>query len=241
MIREALLWLEDKVTKAQEKEQIKIHDDIYTEKKLSLVLPHVNKCKTLEFNNLSMLITNIKNELKNQHRLPLILNVSEQSVKTYTSYDINKEREIPFIAVSNSPEIIFNRYIFNEEMIIQLLTCFDDTPNRNNLIKLLSTLSQDQKITFEDDGFTQKVTAKEGVSLQTEVVISPLVKLVPQRTFFEVKQPEQMFLIRVDKRGQVALFDAAGGSWKALCQASIIEYLKAQFEKEIEDKLIIIG
>lgn len=242
MIREAMLWIESKVLDAQKKDEIKIGKDTYTEKDLNIVLPHVNKCRTLSVNNLSMLITNVKNELKDDtHNLPLILNVEEKRVACLTSYDVNKERQTPFVADAVVPRIDFNQYISVEQMIIQLQTCFKDNDNKVNLISMISKLSKENKVEMEDDGISQRVVAQEGVSTKSYVTLPPLVKLIPQRTFYEVEQPEQTFLLRIDNNCRVALFDADGGAWTYQCQQSIISYLKEQLASEIEAKKVIVG
>lgn len=189
-----------------------------------------------------MLITNVKNELKDDtHDLPLILNVDEKRVTCLTSYDVNKERQIPFVANAEVPEINFNQYISVEQMIIQLQTCFKESENKSNLISMISKLSKDSSVEMEDDGLTQRVVSQEGVSVKGKVTLPPLVKLIPQRTFYEVDQPEQMFLLRIDSNCRVALFDADGGSWTYQCQQSIIRYLKEQLQQEVENKKVIIG
>ncbi|MEF9967659.1 MAG: hypothetical protein RR766_04025 [Longicatena sp.] len=242
MIKEAMQWIESKVLEAQKKDQIKIGDDTYTEKDLKLVLPHVDRCDTLRLNNLSMLITNVKNELKDDiHDLPLILNVEETKVTCLTSYDIKKGRQTPFVANAELPRIDFNQYMPVEQMIIQLQTCFKENDNKSKLIELISKLSKDTTVELCDDGISQKVVAKEGVSTNSYVTLPPLVKLIPQRTFYEVNQPEQTFLLRIDNNCRVALFDADGGAWTYQCQQSIISYLKEQLASEIEAEKVIVG
>lgn len=242
MIREAMLWIESKVLEAQKKDEIKIGNDTYTEKDLTLVMPHVNKCKTLSVNNLSMLITNVKNELKDEiHDLPLILNVEETKVTCLTSYDVNKDRQTPFVANAEVPRIDFNQYMSVEQMIIQLQTCFLESDNKTKLIELISKLSKDTTVELCDDGISQKVVAKEGVSTKSYATLPPLVKLIPQRTFYEVEQPEQTFLLRIDNNCRVALFDADGGAWTYKCQQSIIKYLYEVLEEELIEGKVIIG
>lgn len=242
MIREAMLWIERKVLEAQKKDEIKIGNDTYTEKDLTLVLPHVSKCKTLNVNNLSMLVTNIKNEIKDGvHDLPLVLNVDEKRVTCLTSYDVNKDRQIPFVAEAQVPNIRFNDFISVEQMIIQLQTCFLESDNKTKLIELISKLSKDTSVELCDDGISQTVVAKEGVSTKSYATLPPLVKLIPQRTFYEVEQPEQLFLLRVDNNCRVSLFDADGGAWTYQCQQSIISYLHKRFENEIEAGKVIVG
>ena len=81
----------------------------------------------------------------------------------------------------------------------------------------------------------------QGVSVKGTIAVPPLVKLIPFRTFYEVVQPEQMFLFRIDKNMNVALFDADGGAWKASCQCEIKKYLIDYLYAEIEDGKVIVG
>ncbi len=242
MIREAMQYLIDLAEEHNKVLETKINGSIYTERNLKRIDEYFPQCDCMELKNLNALIQNIRTNLqKDYHNLPLILNVSENQIDVWSSYDQNKNREHIFRTKAQVPTIDFNHYMSVENMIIQLQTCFLESENKSNLIGLISRLSKKQEISLEDDGITQRVTATEGVATVAQVSIPPLVKLTPQRTFYEVIQPEQLFLFRVDKNCNVALFDAAGGAWKYLCQLSIIDYLKFELTKEIEDGKVIIG
>lgn len=242
MLREAINYLVDLGKLNEEIDTIEINGRIYTERNLKEVKVETPRCRCFEFTNLTALIENIKLHIeKGYHELPLIVKVEENEVHVLSSYDKEKVRENIFLSRAEVPSISFGRYISVEEMIIQLQTCFKDNDNKTNLIKLISKLSKDQKITVEDDGITQKVVASEGVSTVANVTVPPLVKLIPQRTFYEVEQPEQIFLFRVDKNCNVALFDAAGDVWKYQCQEAIRAYLIKQLNNEYVDGKVVIG
>lgn len=242
MIKEAIQYIEHLVEEKNKVLTTEIAGRIYTERNLKRIDEFVPQCSCMELKNLTALIENVKVDLKNNyHNLPLFLDVSEKQVDVWSSYDINANREHIFRVKAQTPDIDFNHYVSVENMIIQLQTCFWDTENKSKLIELISKLSKNQQISIEDDGITQRVTTKEGVATVAQVSIPPLVKLIPQRTFYEVGQPEQLFLLRVDKNCNVALFDAAGGAWKYQCQSEIREYLKKEFEEEIKDGKVIVG
>ena len=93
------------------------------------------------------------------------------------------------------------------------------------LLDLLSRMSTDSVVTTKDNGVTQTVEAKTGVSLKQNVEINPRVKLQPFRTFLEVEQPESEYLLRVDEEGRIGLFEADGGVWKLEAKRNVKAYL----------------
>lgn len=219
---------------------IDIEGTTYTELALSPIKERIPRCDRMDFCNLEMLIENIKTEL-DDHNLPLRVLVKEREVNVYSSYDRYKDREHIFRSTAQAPNIEFNQYMSVEAMIIMLQTNFAESENRNNLIQLISRISSENKIEMTDDGMGQKVAVTQGVSVKGTVTVPPLVKLIPFRTFYEVDQPEQMFLFRIDKNMNVALFDADGGAWKASCQLEIKKYLIDYLYAEIEDGKVIVG
>ena len=53
-------------------------------------------------------------------------------------------------------------------------------------------------VTTRDNGVSQEVEARQGVSLKALVQVKPRVALRPFRTFLEVEQPVSEFLLRLD-------------------------------------------
>lgn len=240
MLKEAIEKIQELVESRNKVKTIDIEGTTYTELALSPIKERIPHCDRMDFCNLEMLVENIRTEL-NDHILPLRVLVKEREVNVYSSYDRYKDREHIFRAIAQAPEIEFNRYMSVEAMIIMLQTNFVDTENRNNLIQLISRISSENKIEMTDDGMGQKVAVTQGVSVKGTVTVPPLVKLIPFRTFYEVNQPVQTFLFRIDKNMNVALFDADGGAWKASCQDKVKEYLIECFFDEIEEGKVIVG
>lgn len=241
MIKEAIVQLLDLFDKSRVVNQIEIYGRKYVDKDLRRIDEFVPKREAVTVKSLSSLIYNLKQKEIHPEAvvLPLRIIVSEQKVTVLSSLDVNKDRETLYIAQAQVPDITFNRFISVEEMIIQLQTCFEESLNKSNLIALISKLSNDTSISLDDDGITQKMTVTQGI--KTTIQLPPLVKLIPIRTFYEVKQPEQLFLLRIDKSGAVALFDAAGGRWKHDCQLVITDYLINKFLEEIEAGDVVVG
>lgn len=46
------------------------------------------------------------------------------------------------------------------------------------------------------------------------------------RTFLEVEQPESQFLLRLNEKGEVGLFEADGGMWKLAAKKNVSTYLE---------------
>jgi len=241
MIKEAILQLLELFDESRKVNQIEIHGRQYVDKGLTRIDEYIPKRREVVVKSLLSLVSNLKQQEidKDDVVLPLRIIVSEKRVVVLSSLDVNKERETLYVAEAQVPEIKFDRFISVEEMIIQLQTCFEESINKSNLISLISKLSNDTSISLDDDGVTQKMTVTQGI--KTTVQLPPLVKLTPTRTFYEVKQPEQLFLLRINKDGLVALFDAAGGRWKHDCQIAISDFLFAEFEEEIINGKVVVG
>ncbi len=242
MIRDAIQKIQDLVLENKKELKVDINGDIYTERKLERVDKYIPKRNHMRLSNLTSLVEMIKRDLKDDNTdLPLRLIVKEKEVNVYSSLDVNKDREQLYNVIAQVADINFNNHLSVEEMIIQLQTNFEDTDNKSKLINKISKLSQGVSVEVADDGISQSVVQKTGVTTTETVDLQPLVRLIPKRTFHECKQPEQLFLLRINKHMQIALFDAAGGIWKHHCQESIREYLKEQLNEEIASEKVIVG
>ena len=129
-------------------------------------------------------------------------------------------------------EYPFGRYMPQEEFIIALMTRFVRSKMVEDIMAVAGNLSSDTSLAVEDDGFTQRLNVKSGVSRKSEVIIENPVTLQPYRTFIEVDQPECQMVLRFkkDREGvpQCALFEADGGQWKNIAANNIATWLKEQ-------------
>lgn len=119
------------------------------------------------------------------------------------------------------------RFFDQEQFIIQLLSRFADSPARAELLKLVGSVKSGETTTSDDDGFSQNVEVKAGVTLVKEVALKNLWKLQPFKTFPEVEQPEVNYILRVQKGDtpKFALFEADGGLWKIKATSAVREWL----------------
>lgn len=140
-------------------------------------------------------------------------------------------------ALKPDREFRFNAFMPQEDFNIALRTMFSETPELNDLVKLAGNLSSKAEVGQEDDGFTQRVTAKAGVHMVSSVVVKPRVTLKPIRTFLEVEQPDGDFIFRVKFEegvgNQCALFEADGGRWRIVAMAIISKWLHQQISTSL--------
>ena len=129
----------------------------------------------------------------------------------------------------------FGHFMPQEEFIIKLHSLFErkEGDDFDYVSTVVSKIQQTNSAKTEDDGITQHVTVKKGVSgaLVGKETIKPIVTLSPYRTFREIKQPESRFLLRINCDSavpEVALFEADGGQWRNEARIGIAEYLKSK-------------
>lgn len=116
----------------------------------------------------------------------------------------------------------FNQFRFGqwhdqEAFAIALMSLFSDSPDRDYVLKMASTLTNESTSISEDDGVSQKATVKAGLRTKENVTLKPRVDLAPYRTFPEVDQPISQFIFRARMTGDtpaLMLVEADGGRWK---------------------------
>ena len=197
----------------------------YTDKDLEVI--ELPKVSTIKVSTLSSLVKLLKLE-KFAFVSPILVQI-ENPVRIFVHCGINdadRNRECPYIAEFCPVGFDFGRWMSYEQMMIALKSKFVETPELLEVVKLLGTITEENNMKIEDDGFTQTVTVKKGIALKDNKVINPRVTLIPYSTFNEVEQPKREFLLRLNGCGEVALFEADGGAWKLEACESIANYLK---------------
>lgn len=145
------------------------------------------------------------------------------------------ERTEHIIANYDEPCKELNEFIGQERFIIKLATLFVPSDERDKIIKMISSVSENNIRTTEDNGISQTVTTKAGVSMLNEQKLPSVVSLWAFRTFTEVTQPKSLFLLRAKKGHEslsYALFEADGGEWKNTAISIIKEWLIDALEKK---------
>jgi len=127
----------------------------------------------------------------------------------------------------------FNTWHPLEDFIIQLLSMFDETDDRDLIIETLSNLANESVATVVDNKATQVLQVKTGLTTKANVEIKNPVILKPFRTFREVAQPQSNFILRYRTQGneiRASLWEADGGAW----QLGAIANIKAWLAREVD-------
>lgn len=206
----------------------------------SLELPKPEKVNTRSLNALVVLI---KSEVDSQTENPPLY----VSCNTYSGVEVfttpNPEDELhrwqPYHATaSDLPPLVEDaRWSFDEAMI-KLRSMFQRVPEgeKNDvdyILDLLSHMSFDQSVKSDDNGITQTVQVRKGVSFVENKAVRPIVTLAPYRTFQEVEQPESEFVFRVYDDRSISLTAADGGMWKLAARDAVKHYLEIALCDEI--------
>jgi len=128
-----------------------------------------------------------------------------------------------------------------ESAIIELRSRFVSNAGTEYLLDLLSRMETENGVTVKDNGVAQTVETRKGASLKQVEPVRPRVALRPYRTFQEVEQPESEFLLRVNGKGEVGLFEADGGMWKLKARETIKVFLEEQLSDLVESEDVYIA
>lgn len=153
----------------------------------------------------------------------------------------NREAYVEATA-TNLTDNFLGTFMAHETFIVGLQTRFIVDENCRAVLKLIGNIKSEKVATSADDGYTQTVSAKAGVVLQTEASVPNPVGLTPFRTFREVRQPSSLFVLRA-KQGhagglpEVGLFEADGGAWRLDAVEAVYGWLK----HELPDTVAVLG
>jgi len=130
------------------------------------------------------------------------------------------------------PAFPFGSFREQEAFLIGLQTLFVRTAILEDLLRICGVATADEIRMAEDDGVTQTLTAKAGITFKDRVQLPSPVTLQPFRTFREVEQPPSPFILRARRSPagglELALFEADGGAWKLEALERVKKYLREQ-------------
>lgn len=130
----------------------------------------------------------------------------------------------------NGGKFPFGQYQEQEDFIISTQACFVPSDQRASLLAFVGNLRDEAVDNRADDGVTQTVTVRRGISMVTPEKVPNPVTLAPYRTFPEIAQPSSPFILRVRKGCEVALYQTADFEWELKAIQAISDYLKAKIK-----------
>jgi hypothetical protein len=134
----------------------------------------------------------------------------------------------------------YGNWFEQDEFIISLNTHFVETATRQELLRTVASIAVNAEGGVSDSGVSQTVSVKSGARLLTEKEVPPCWDLQPWCTFREIDQPVRKCLLRLDKSGTLALYDASGGAWEIEAREKIAGYLRGALNETVETGINIL-
>lgn len=197
------------------------------------VLRNVNRYDRLLFNTLHSLVSFVNENTQGINLEGAICVVNEDlSVSVLSAPSSVDLKRTELVIAENTPRTLeFNTFHASELFNILLQTRCIYTEEAMDLFGITSKLIMEDNVNLSDDGMSQKVTIKKGMSaasIMSEVIKSRW-KLAPYRIFPECDQPVSEFLVRLkgDKENgaYIGLWETDGGMWKVQAKQIIVNKL----------------
>lgn len=193
--------------------------------------------ETIKLSSLTSLVSYIKSGDGFEYELVTVV-VSSSSEVVVKSKLFGHWKQTETIAVAEKEFIdrynFYGKYYSIEEFKIKLMTCFKESQDSRKIISLISKVIDSNLKNIDDDGITQSITIKSGITMIGDEKLPPIVTLIPYCTFSEIEQPERKFLLRGKKSGeelQYAIFEADGREWDYKVRDEIREYLELNLDE----------
>ena len=203
----------------------------YSSEALKRIDPPKYKPEPITVTGLDSICKLVQNEAKAVGRKIFVRIAAYNKVSVFSTYDDQYERSYLYRCEADTPNVTVDRFLDYEKAVIELRSLYIPNEGSEYLLKLLGSITSESKVTSSDNGVTQTVEAKSGISLLQNVQVRSRVNLRPFRTFIEVDQPESEFLLRISGDGKIGLYEADGGVWKLEATRNVATY----FEKELKD------
>ncbi|WP_227394212.1 hypothetical protein [Jeotgalibacillus aurantiacus] len=233
MLKEAMEFI---ISKAGHK--VSEHNgQVYSTERMHLIKRP--KAAPLVINTLKGVVDYIDENVDRESNLIIHIKNPEE-VEILKQLNDDREREVLISSVAWLPEFTFDRFYDSETFNIKLQSCFVQNEERDLALKVVGNIKQEAVKTVGDDGVSQSVVAKTGVSTVENVKVPNPITLAPRRTFVEIEQPESKFIFRMKDGPTCALFEADGGAWKHEAMKNIREYLEEELKGTMDDGGVMI-
>jgi len=237
MLKEALAYL----VSLNSNKTYNINGETYSDHELIRIDPHINRAEKIAVNGLDSIVKLIKAEYKSVNRQkPLFVRaVSPRKVEVFSALDVVSHREYLYEAICDAPDFKAG-WCSYEDFVIILRSAFIPNDGTEYLFDLLSRVSKNGSVSSDDNGIFQNVTVRQGISVGTPEQDKPRIPLIPYRTFSEIEQPESEFILRVNGKANIGLFEADGAMWKITAKKRICAYFETALKEEIAEGKIVV-
>lgn len=232
-IKQAIEFITGLAVKAEKPEQIEINGKTYCTKDLRRY-GKADMAEPIKATTLTSLVDYIKESREELRERMIIQVVDPETVLLYSGLLEERDRETLFRVDALLPRFKYECEYEQEPFLISVQACFAPSEHREAVTILASNIVNAKQETFSDDGVTQQVVIKTGITMKENALVPNPVTLIPYRTFLEVEQPKSEFIFRVSEgRGGVPVFKlvaADGGLWKSQAMDNVKQYLMKALE-----------
>jgi hypothetical protein len=218
----------------------------YSDKNLNLIYPPAPKsveCRTLQ-GLVDLYAGELDDAMSKGDLLAHITSPTTVELVSRESDDCGRRRVWAEAKYPGCKSFPFGAWLDPESFIIAAQQHFQRVKIENDdgtfakdldyVLKCASQISAEAGTSYEDDGITQKVAMRSGVTLKTTDTLRPIVSLAPYRTFAEIDQVLSTFVFRARVQGatvNLALFEGDGGRWQLAAVDAIAKWLEPKIPK----------
>lgn len=219
---------------------VEVEGAVYSNQQLIHIQDKKHMPHCIDLTGLDSICKMVRNEAKHIG-LQIFIQVKDyKSVTVFTALDEDEDRLYLYKCVADTPTVTTDRFMPYEKAVIELRSLYIPNNGTEYLLQLLSSISNESKVTSSDNGVTQQVEARSGIALSSMVKVEPRVTLQPFRTFIEVGQPASEFLLRINERGEIGFFPADGGVWKLEATRNVASYFEEKLKDLIETGAVVV-
>lgn len=239
MISEAI----DRILKLAEIRKLELNGATYASDtdRLQRVKPSEHYAPTpLVFSNLDSLISYIETNPDNLNTEGLRLHVVNRLVVELIGplqTDNDNARFCYARATFDPTNFHYDVWMPIDEFIVSIQSAFVQTDQSDAVVNMLANIANEAIRTSKDDGFSQTISIKTGLTTKSEVTVRNPVELVPITTFREVEQPAGQFILRLKDHGGPPLVCLFAADVKALQLAGAVAVAKYLIHRLEEDML----
>lgn len=230
----------EKIAEMAAPKTMEVDGFVYSSKDMQLIHEKKKSPSCISVTGLDSICKLVRNEAEHIGRKIFVRVSDYREVSVFTTLDGDEERFYLYKCSADTPNVTMGRFMSYENAIIEIRSLYIPNDDTKYLLSLLSSISNESKVTSSDNGVTQKVEAKAGIALSSMVEVKPRVLLRPFRTFIEVEQPESEFLLRIDQNGCIGLFQADGGVWKLEATRNVAGYFENELKDLIESGQVVV-
>ena len=166
MLKDAIQYL----VSLKDNKTYTINGETYSDRELHRIPRYVPHPFSLGVSGLDSIVKLVRNELDMFDNLPLFIRVDgARKVSVFSTYDDEMDRDTLYEASCDVPDFR-DGFREQENAIIELRSKFAPGDGVDYLLDLLSRISKDNGVTTRDNGVSQEVEARTGVSLKQLVL-----------------------------------------------------------------------